>query len=217
MSVKVGSYTISQGGFQNTRSELITAAIFTGGQQGQSGHTQGSTAAYTNSLAPTAGTAMTNTAPGPGTGLGGQFSALPTLGAGTDGILCSYQNPVPSAAIVGRTLVIKGVRIDSVVTTVLAGGPVIYLYSLCYGHTNVSLATTEGANAKAPRRIPLGIQQFAATAAVGVQPTAIYVPFDRPIPVNPTEFVAIAAKNIGTITSAGVITFLVTYDYGWIL
>ena len=33
MGCKVGTYTVTQGGFQNTRSELITAANITGGQQ----------------------------------------------------------------------------------------------------------------------------------------------------------------------------------------
>ena len=216
---KLASYTISQGGFQNTRSELITSAIFTGGHQGQAGHTQGGTAAMANNLAPTAGAAMTNTTAALGSGLGGQFSALPTLAVNTDGIVCSYQNPTPTSAIIGKQLVMKGVRIDSVVTTVLVGNatPVIYAYSLAFGHNNVSLATTETATSKAPRRIPLGLQSFPAAAALGTIPTSIYVPFDRPIPIYPGEFVALAAKNIGAVTTTGVITFFVTYDWGWVL
>jgi hypothetical protein len=43
------------------------------------------------------------------------------------------------------------------VTTVLAGNatPVQYVYSIAYGHNNVSLATTTSATAKAPVRKPL--------------------------------------------------------------
>lgn len=184
------------------------------GSQGQAGHTMGSTALLTNSLAPGVGVAMTNTTAALGSGLGGQFAALPTLAANTDGIVCSYLNPVPTSAIPAKTLFIKGVRIQSMVTTVLVGGPVLYEYSLCYGHTNVSLATTESATAKAPRRVPIGIETFIAAAAVGAVGSAggQYMQFANPIAVLPGEFVAIAAKNVGTVTSSGVIMFIVTFD-----
>jgi len=217
--MQVVEYLISSGGFTNMRSEAATAALLTGGHQGQQGHTVGSTALYTNSLAAGAGAVMTNTTAALGVGLGGQFSALPTLAVATDGIVCSYQNPVPTVAISGKQLVIRGVTIQSVVTTVLAGNatPIIYAFSLCYGHTNVSLATTEAAAAKAPRRIPLGIQTFAAAAPVGTLGQTISINFDRSVPVYPSEFTAIAAKNLGAVTTSGVVTFIITFDYGWIL
>jgi hypothetical protein len=219
MGAKIGTYTVSQGGFQNTRSEPMTAALMTGGQQGQAGHTQGSVALYTNSLAPGAGAVMTNTTAALGTGMGGQFSALPTLAVNTDGILCSYLNPIPTAAIAGKQLTIKGVKIDAVVTTVLVGNatPVIYAYSLAYGHNAISLATAEAATTKAPRRIYVGTQTFAAAAALGTIASTVTLNFDRPIPVNPGEYVQIAAKNIGAATTTGVITFFVTFDWGWVL
>ena len=219
INLQVVEYLVSSGGFANTRSEQVTAAILTGGQQGQQGHTQGSTALFTNSLAAGAGAAMTNTTAALGVGLGGQFSALPTLAVPTTGIVCSYQNPVPTTIITGKQLVITGVKIESVVTTVLAGNatPVIYALGIAYGHTAVSLATAEAASTKAPRTIPLGIQTFAAAAAVGTVGQVVNVKFDRMIPVYPGEFVAVTAKNMGAVTTTGVITFLVTYDYGWVL
>lgn len=197
--------------------DVGSLAALTGrhGGQGQTGYTVGSTALYTNSLAPGAGAAIANATAAAGfLGLGGQFAVLPTLTANTDGILCSYANPVPTAAIPGRTLLVKGIKIQGMVTTILAGGPVYYAYSACYGHTNVSLATTEAAAAKAPRRIPLGYESYAATAAVGTLGSAngVYMPFNSPIPVLPGEFFAIAAKNIGTVTTTGVIIILVTID-----
>jgi hypothetical protein len=220
ISMQVLEAIICNEGVSNLRSEQTTASLVTGGHQGQGGQTMGSTALYTNSLAPTAGAVMTNTTAALGSGMGGQFSALPTLAANTDGVVCSFQNPAATTAITGRQLVIAGVTIKAIVTTVLVGNatPVIYIPSLCYGHTNVSLATTESANTKAPRRIPLsGFLQFAAAAAVGSVSDTVSVKFDRPIPVYPGEFVAIAAKNIGAVTTTGVVTFVVTYDWGWIL
>jgi len=162
---------------------------------------------------------MTNTTAALGVGLGGQFTALPTLAVPTTGIICSYQNPIPSTIVTGKQLVITGVKIEAVVTTVLAGNatPVIYALGLAYGHTAVSLATTESASTKAPRTIPLGIQTFAAAAAVGSVGQVVSVKFDRAIPVFPGEFVAITGKNLGVVTTTGAITFLVTYDYGWVL
>lgn len=215
VQLKIGYICV---GIQDAAGIAIDAASLAalGGKhasQGQTGHTVGSTALLTNSLAPGAGAALANTT-ALGTGLGGQFAALPTLAANTDGIVCSYQNPVPTSAIPAKTLFIKGVRIQSIVSTVLVGGPVLYEYSLCYGHTNVSLATTESATAKAPRRVPIGIETFVAAAAVGAvgSPQGQYMPFTSPIAVYPGEFVAIAAKNIGTVTTSGVIMFIVTFD-----
>lgn len=182
--------------------------------QGQDGQTMGTKALYSNNLAAGAGVAMTNTTAALGTGLGGQFSALPTLAAGSDGIVCSYLNPVATAAIPGKTILIKGVRIQGAVTTILAGGPVLYAYSLAYGSTALTLVPTESATAKGARRVALGFETFAATAAVGTlgSPGGVYMPFAVPIPVNPGEYIQIAAKNLGTVTTTGVITFLVTFD-----
>lgn len=219
ISMQLVEVVVTNEGVDNMRSEPTTAALLTGGQQGQAGQTMGSVALYTNSLAPGAGAVMTNTTAALGSGMGGQFSALPTLAVNTDGIVCSYQNPLGTVAITGKQLVITGVSIKAIVTTVLVGNatPVIYFLSLAYGHTNVSLATAEAANAKAPRRIPLGLMQFAAAAAVGAASETVQVKFDRPIPVYPGEFAAIAAKNVGAVTTTGVVTFIVTYDWGWVL
>lgn len=219
INLQVIEYQVTNGGFTNTRSEQMTAAILTGGHQGQAGHTQGTLALYTNNLAAGAGAVMTNTTAALGTGLGGQFSALPTLAVNTDGIICSYQNPVPTIAITGKQLAIFGVTINSIVSTVLVGNatPVIYVYALNYGHTAVSLATAEAASTKARRPILLGVNSFAAAAAVGTLGTTISLQLQRPIPVYPGEFVAVSAKNIGAVTTTGVITFFITFDYGWIL
>ena len=182
--------------------------------QGQTGGTMGSTALYTNSLAPTAGAAMTNTTAALGSGLGGQFSALPTLAANTDGVVCSFQVPVGTAAYPGKSLYIRNVNVDAIVTTVLAGNatPVIYAYSLAYGHTTVSLATTETATSKAPRRKILGINQFPAAAALGTQAASIGSNFDVPVVVYPGEFIQVVAKNIGAVTTTGVVTFFIDID-----
>jgi hypothetical protein len=174
-----------------------------------------STALYTNSLAASTGFVLTNTTAAAGSGLGGQFQVQPTLAAGTDGVLASYQVPVGTVNVPGRVLYITGVRIQGAVTTALTGGPVLYAYALAYGHTTVSLAqanTASFANAttKAPRRIPLGFENYGAAALIGTMGGPGFgVDFQTPIAVNPGEFVAVAAKNLGVVTTAGVINVLV--------
>ena len=217
MGVKVASYTVSKGGFNLGRSWEMISAMAGGTLQGQSGHTQGSLTNITNSMATGAGAALTNTTATAGTGLGGQFTVQPTLTAATDGILCSYLNPAATTAISGRQLAIKGVKISGIVSSALTGGPVVYLYSLAFGHNALSLATAEAATTKAPRRVALGIQQCAATAAIWTTMGAdVVAQFQNPIVINPGEYVAVVAKNIGTVTSAGTITFLVTIDAVWV-
>ncbi len=183
--------------------------------QGQTGGTLGTTALYSNNLATGAGAAMTNTAASLGSGLGGQFTTQPTLAAGTDGIVSSYQVPVGTSTLPGKSLYITQINISSAVTATLTGGPVIYAYSLAYGHTAVSLATTEGATSKAPRRLPLGMQTFAANAAAGTGTSMIDIDLASPIVVQPGEFVQLVAKNLGTVTSGGTITFIVGFGGYW--
>lgn len=202
----------------------IQGAMGLVGSQAPQAQTMGSTALFTNNLAAGAGSVLTNTTAAAGTGLGGQFSVQPTLAAGTDGILCSYLNPAGSPTAPPRVFMCTGVRVQGAVTTVLAGGPVIFAYSLAYGHTALSMVTAEGTSfttsptTKAPRRVPIGIETYAATAAVGVlgSPDGVKMQFLSPIPVNPSEYIAICAKNLGTVTSSGVITCLVTFDGYWI-
>ena len=193
---------------------LVQAGLGGHGSQGQAGQTMGTTALFSNSLAVGGGAAMTNTAASLGSGLGGQFACQPTLAAATDGIVSSYQVPAGSATSPGKSLIVKGVSISGVVTAAFTGGPVIYIFSVAYGSTAVSLATAEGAATKAPRRIPVGIGQFVVTAAVGAQmtPNIITIEFMNEIVVHPGEFIQLVAKNAGTVTSAGVVALIVNFD-----
>jgi len=217
LSFKLVEYGVNLGG-QNLNMPWSEAQGASGntGSQGAGGQTQGSTALYTNSLAPGTGAAMTNTTAALGSGLGGQFACLPTLTANTDGILCSFQNPAGSSSVTGRTLCIDSIKIEAIVTTALTGGPVLYFYSAAWGHTAVSMATAESANTKAPRRKPLTLHSIPVTSAVGFIPVNQCGQILTPdIFVQPGEFFAICARNSGTVTTAGVVTFLVTVVSHW--
>jgi hypothetical protein len=214
--MKVGNVNVTLGD-QNSSKPWANVIAGMGGTcvQGQTGATLGTTALYTNSLAVGAGAAATNTTAALGSGLGGQFTLLPTLAVPTDGIISSYQVPLGTAAVPGRSLYIRGVRLRGLVTTVLAGGPCYFAMSICYGHNAVSLATAEAAGTKAPRRTPIGWDVYAATAAVGTLGQAIDFVFETAIVVQPGEFIQVVAKNVGTVTTTGAITYLIGFDGYW--
>lgn len=189
------------------------------GYIGQDGMTQGKTSTWTNNTAVTA-VALTNTTAA-FTGLGGIAAVLPTLTASNDGIIFSFQNPVPSNTIPGRNLIVTGAKLQGVVSVTLTGGPVIYAYAVAFGHTAVSLATTESASfatgtTHAPRIVPIGMEAFAAAAAAGIEGsgTAV-VTFQSPIIIRPGEFVQLIARNVGTVTTAGAITIVGMIDAYW--
>lgn len=186
--------------------------------QGQNGGTLGTTSNIANS-AFAAASILSNTAVGTGNpaGLGGYSHDLCTLAAGTDGIVTSYQNPAGSISITPRNLYITGVNVMSVVDSTLTGGPLVFVYTLAYGHTAVSLATTTTTIAKAPVRVPIGCEGCAATAAAGtlLSPAGIGREFTTPILVQPGEFVAVVARNVGTVASLGSVIHIVSFDGYW--
>ena len=217
LSMALGRYSVRLGGSNTPDSLGAVGNRLYGSYQGLSGGTMGTLANYANSTNPAAA-AMTNTTAALGSGLGGQFWETPTLASGTDGILCSYQVPVLAATSTTKRLRINSVSLSSYVQTAITGGPFSTQYSLAFGHTAVSLATTESATTKAPRRIALPfVQQVTTTQAINtdVAQAIRTVTFTNPIYVNPGEFIQVVGKHIGTVASAGTIAHLVTFDYGW--
>jgi hypothetical protein len=206
------------GGLGKSISE-IAAIAGKSGIQGQSGGTMGQAALLTNVTATVnpAGSAINN-ATSVYSGLGGLFPVLPTLAQGIDGILGSFLNPVPSNVLTGKTLYIKGVKFHGAVTTILAGGPVLYGYSVAVGSNAVTLATVDAVTGtKGPRKIAVGFETFPATSAVGVMGSqgGAYMTFNSPLAVNPGEYLHFVARNFGAVTTTGVISVLVSVDSYW--
>lgn len=218
--MKIGAVNVSLGDMNQSKawSHVMAGA---GGMsyQGQTGQALGTTALYTNNLAAGAGAVMTNTTAALGSGLGGQFTVIPTLAVGTDGILSSYQIPLGTSSAPWKTLYITGCSVTGAVTTVLVGNttPVLFAYSLAFWHNAVSLATTTTATSKAPVRKVLGYETYGAAAALGtVGGGGVDKDFDRaPVVVYPWEFIQIVAKNLGAITTTGAITILVDIEWYW--
>ena len=221
LSFVLNDYVISIGGPNIALTASVMGQRIYGSYQGLSGGTMGSLATYPNSTNPTAAapsnTALTANLP---TGLGGQGVVTAAAAAATDGIWGSVQIPAGTANVQGRRCVIRGVRIDAVNTgAAVATTATTLQFSLAFGHTAASLATTEAATTKAPRRVALGYMTWPVAAAIGQGPQGgpINVDFgDAPIFVNPGEFVALVGKFlVGTATASQTISFVWQPVYGW--
>lgn len=210
--------SISGANIPKTLGELGNALI--GSYQGLSGTTMGSLATYPNSTIPTAAapsnTALTANLPA---GLGGQGIVTAAVAAATDGIWGSYQVPAGTVSVQGKRLKVTGVLVDAVNTgAAVATTATVVQFSLAFGHTAVSLATAEGAAAKAPRRVALGYMTWAVAAPIGAAPTqnSINVDFKEPIYVDPAQFIALVGKFVvGTATASQTISFVWQPIYSW--
>lgn len=194
--------------------------------QGQDGGTMGANTFFTNSALPTTAlpvnTALTANLP---TGIaGGRGLATLWNVAATDMILSQAQNPTGGVNQTPRVLYITGVTISAVSATAAWSAPAAGLHSLMwglyFGGTTVSLAQAESASfatatAKAHRRKFLGFMNWATgAAAIGTPPDrgALYVKFDAPVVVNPTEYVGLFCQmHNGAAVATGGLLF--TYDF----
>ena len=221
INLVVNDYNITLGGsiFNRTLGEAGNAAL--GSYQGLSGGTMGSLATYPNSANPTSAapsnTLLTTNLPA---GLGGQGALPASASSATDGIWGSYQVPAGTVSIQGKRLKITGILVDAVnAGAAVATTATTVQLSLSFGSTGVSLATTEGAAAKAPRRIPLGYMTWAVGAAIGAGPQSGPIKVDLshgPIYVNSGEFIQLVGKFlVGTATASQVINFVWQPIYSW--
>lgn len=203
----IGPLTISRSGQVNAPPmPHIRAMMGQHSIQGQSGGTMGQTLNWTNSTEPVNAT-LSNTTPGYTT-LGGQWSFAAPAGAVTDFALFGYQVPAAAAGNFSKGLLITRIRIDAVnVGAAVATTATVLQWAVAIGSTAASLATTESATGKAPRRLALGVQSWIVGAAIGAPAEAIDISFEEsPLPVNPGEFVHIIVRvPIGTATGSQVI------------
>lgn len=180
-----------------------------------SGGAAGITANYANSGAPATAT-LSNTTAGYAT-LGGQFLFAATAGAETDYALFAFLNTVPTTGITGRNLIISGVWINlwnqvaAVATT-----PTVFQWGLAVGSTAVSLATTDAAATRLPKRIALGAQSLIVGAAVGQSAERIDVNLDAPVGCEPGTYVHVILKMpIGTATATETFRGVVGINAYW--
>lgn len=212
---KVSNVTVSSADVNSQKMwPLQLAGMGLCAYQGPPGGTMGSTAAVTNNANPSTGSLANTTALV--SGFGGEAAFNAAAATALDGIVVSYQNPVGSVTYSSRTMYITGVKISAVnMGAAVASTPTTIAWTLAFGHTAVSLATANSATTKAPRRIALGISNWAVGADVGSRPEYgdVVMTFNSPVIVYQGEFVAVTAKFInGTATASQRIYAHVTYD-----
>jgi len=221
INMVLSNYTLTSGGNNILRGLGELGNAIYGSYQGLSGGVMGGLTVYTNSTNPTAAvpanTSLTANLPA---GLGGQAWETTTTAVNTDVILMSYQVPAGSVSVPGKRLKIRSVKMSSFIQTTIVGGPWVNTYALAFGHTSASLAQAEGTNTKKPRIVLLPELTNAVTAAqaagtlCGTNGDHVCF-FEEPIYVNPGEFVQFTMKRVGTVGTAGVVSYNIQYDYSW--
>ena len=217
---KIGNVCVTAGDMNYNKSFAYQmAGMGHMGYQAQAGATMGTTAAFPNATAATTvtGGALSQTVT-LATGLGGQAGITAAV-AGIDGLVFNYTNPVGSVSQPPRNLTITGIKISAVnIGAAVATTPTTISWSLAFGGASANLAVADAvaltaATAKSFRRVPLGIQSWIVGAVVGQTAPDLYMKFDSPIVVHPSEMVALVAKFIqGTATASQVIFVNATYD-----
>lgn len=213
----VASYQVSTGGLAIVSDVGEQGNRAWGSHQGLGGSTQGSLSITPLNAVVAAGSVPSGATPQT-LGLGGTPALNATAAAATDLILCSYTVPVSTVAVQGRRIPIYGIRIATAnMGAVVATTDTVLRYDFAWGHTAVTLSTTETAASKAPRRETLGFQSWAIGAGIGAPPRegALQFTFSRAIYVNPGEQIAVTAKVlVGTATAAQFIAHAIIFDYG---
>lgn len=166
----------------------------------------GQTANHANSASPVSAT-LSNTAAGYTT-LGGRFQFAAVGGAATDFALFAYQVPT------NYQLFVNAVAIACLNTGAIGGlTGTILDWGLGVNASAVSLATADGAGTWAPRRIPLGLQSLAISAAIGAQPADIVRRFDTPLVIDAGRFLHVILQvPVGLATGSQILRGVVTIN-----
>jgi|GEM_PF-1424108 len=217
MGVRISTYAVTVGGFQTGRSwSEVMASLGQNAIQGAPGMATGSLANIANSTAPSSAT-LSNTAAGYTT-LGGKWQFAAVAGANTDYALFAYQVPVAAAAVSGKNLVVKGIEIHAINTVAaVATTATVLEWIIGVGSTAVSLATTDTATTRSPKKKMLGIQTFAIGAAVNAAADkTISKRFDPPLYVEPGTYLhIILAMPTATATATEVFRGTCDVDAYW--
>lgn len=173
----IGQVTVTQQGMeQNKRWDQILASLGRGAYQSPV-TTFGQTENNANSTVPATAT-LSNTTAGYAT-KGGKFLFAAPGAAETDYALFAYQVPA------NYQLYINSVNIYSGVTGLAIVTPTIFEWSLGLNGSAVSLATADSPPTSwAPRRVALGMQSWAAAAAIGTIGVPIALQFETPLVIE---------------------------------
>lgn len=166
-----------------------------------------------NTVPPTL--ALSNTSPA-ATTLGGHGLITGPAASETDYILFGFQVPVGTVTNMGRTLIIYSVTVTMDLQSGTATNAALWDFKLGFGATAVSLATTETANTKTYRRVPIGTLNIAAGSPVGVNTAVLNLELAQPIAVNSGEYVALILRvPVGTTAGTPVYRLNFSVNASW--
>lgn len=216
---KVGDVTITLMDLASNQTWANQMASIGLGMQMLNGDAQGvqtPQVQWANAALPAAA-AATNTSAALGAFLSGIFLQTTVATGTTDLIIASYQNPIGGVNRTPRTIKLRGIKIDCILSgTALATTPSAFAIAVVWGSTQLTLATTADSNSfvtgtvKGARRQPIGVIAFPATAPVGAAASPIQFDFEAPLVINPGEFIQVVQKPIVATATAGNI-------YNWII
>ena len=204
--VEIGFLNVSLGDQHNNKPwSHAMCGLGQGAYQTQLGTATAQTANWANSAAPASAT-LSNTTAGYST-LGGQYQFAASATNETDWALFGYLNPAGTNALPGKTLYITSIRVSKMLVTGAATvNATMFFWAVGVGSTAVSLATTDTASAVSPKRIPLGIQNHAAAAAIGTSSDGFDVQFtDAPLVVQPGTYLHIILKQLNGAATASLV------------
>lgn len=208
--ISIGQVFIAQQAMKQNKTWPETLAVMGKGFHQSPVTPFAQTATHANSAAP--GTIiLSNTAAGYTT-LGGKFAIASQAAGATDGIVFGFQVPA------GYQFLMYGIAISTVITGAAVVTATMLDWSLGLNASAVSLATVDSPpTTYAPRRIPLGVQGFAALAGIGVTSPDITRNFiGSPVVVDSGRFLHIIVStpngaNTGSLVYRGAITILGGY------
>jgi len=204
--VEIGFLNVSLGDQHNNKPwQHALCGLGQGAYQTQLGTATAQTANWANSAAPASAT-LSNTAAGYAT-LGGQYQFAATATNETDWALFGYLNPAGTNALPGKTLYITNIRVSKMlVTGAAAVNATMFFWAVGVGSSAVSLATGDAATTVSPKRVPLGIQNHLASAAVGTAADGFDVSFaDAPLVVQPGTYLHIILKQLNGAATASLV------------
>ncbi len=204
--IELGFINVSLGDQHNNKPwSHALCGLGQGAYQTQLGTATAQTANWANNAAP-ANATLSNTTPSYST-LGGQYQFAASATNETDWALFGYLNPVGTNALPGKTLYVTSIRVSKMLVTGAATvNATMFFWAVGVGSSAASLATTDAATTVSPKRIPLGIQNHAATAAVGASSDGFDVQFtDAPLVVQPGTYLHIIVKQLNGAATASLV------------
>lgn len=172
---------------------------------------------WANTALPTAA-APTNTTAALGAFLAGIFQQNAVATGATDLIISSYLNPAGGVNRTPRTIKLRGIKVDCVVSgAAVATTPSTFALAVVWGSTQLTLATTADSasfannTAKGARRQPIGVITFPVGAAVGTAASPVQYDFEAPLVISPGEYIQVIMKPlVSTATASQVFQWIIS-------